>query len=92
MSTLPPQTLVPADAWQALARARTGDQLAQAWLTVLCQALLQVLPQWLDPAALETMHQHGWTRAAARLLHREVDAAAEPVDPRSSTFFMTGKV
>lgn len=41
MSTLPPQTLVPADAWQALARARTGDQLAQAWLTVLCQALLQ---------------------------------------------------
>lgn len=41
MSTLPSQTLVPADAWQALARARTGDQLAQAWLTVLCQALLQ---------------------------------------------------
>jgi multidrug resistance efflux pump len=30
-----------AEAWQALARARTGDQLAQAWLGVLCQALLQ---------------------------------------------------
>lgn len=30
----------PADPWQALARARTGDQLAQAWLGVLCRALL----------------------------------------------------
>ncbi|MFG6489082.1 efflux RND transporter periplasmic adaptor subunit [Roseateles sp. BYS78W] len=29
-----------ADAWQALARATTGDQLAQAWLGVLCHALL----------------------------------------------------
>ena len=41
MSTQPPQTSVPIDPWQALARARTGDQLAQAWLAVLCQALLQ---------------------------------------------------
>jgi multidrug efflux pump subunit AcrA (membrane-fusion protein) len=41
MSTLPPQTTVPIDAWQALAHARTGDQLAQAWLAVLCQALLR---------------------------------------------------
>lgn len=42
MSTLPSTTTAtPADAWQALARARTGDQLAQAWLAVLCQALLQ---------------------------------------------------
>jgi len=31
----------PTDAWQALAAARTGDQLAQAWLGVLCHALLQ---------------------------------------------------
>lgn len=41
MSTLPPQTVMPADAWSALARARTGDQLAQAWLAVLCHALLR---------------------------------------------------
>jgi biotin carboxyl carrier protein len=41
MSTLTPQTALAPDAWQALALARTGDQLAQAWLTVLCQALLQ---------------------------------------------------
>ncbi|MBI3350155.1 MAG: hypothetical protein HY020_23455, partial [Burkholderiales bacterium] len=41
MSTLPSQTAAPTDAWAALAQARTGDQLAQAWLIVLCRALLQ---------------------------------------------------
>lgn len=31
----------PADPWQALAQARTGEQLCQAWLAVLCVALLR---------------------------------------------------
>lgn len=53
----------------ALAQAREEVQQGVLRDPAVRQALLQVLPQWLDPAVLEAMHQHGWTRAAARLLH-----------------------
>jgi len=52
-----------------LAQAREEAQQGALRDPAVRQSLLQVLPQWLDPAVLETMHQHGWTRAAARLLH-----------------------
>jgi multidrug resistance efflux pump len=83
MSTLPPQISVPADAWAALARARTGDQLAQAWLAVLCHALLQARAGLVLMAQPDGAYAPVATLPPARELDYLADIATEALRQRA---------
>ncbi|MDN3921526.1 HlyD family efflux transporter periplasmic adaptor subunit [Roseateles violae] len=86
MSPLPPQsaqTALPADAWQLLAQARSGDQLAQAWLTVLCQALLKARAGLVLMAQPDGAYAPVAALPPARELHYLADIATEALRQRA---------